>query len=139
MTVKSLAFALLASALTLSANAYAQAPKLAGQSLMWAEVISADCEIPPELDIEANGDLSGSTACNSIGGKVTQDGDKVDFSKMTTTKRTCGPKLMEVENRFVANLKAAKTIKADGDKVIFVDAQGKTLMTMVPMKPGSCQ
>lgn len=45
---------------------------------------------------------------------------------------------MKVENSFVSNLKAAKTVKADGESVVFFDAESKKLMTLVPMKPGSC-
>ena len=138
MSVKTLAAALLTSLVALSTQAYAQAPQLAGRSLMWAEVISEDCELPPELEISDKGELSGNTACNSITGKMTQEGDKVDFSQMDMTKRACGPALMNVENSFVSNLKAAKTVKADGESVVFFDAESKKLMTLVPMKPGSC-
>ncbi|MFR3636243.1 MAG: META domain-containing protein, partial [Sutterella sp.] len=87
MSVKTLAAALLTSLVALSTQAYAQAPQLAGRSLMWAEVISEDCELPPELEISDKGELSGNTACNSITGKMTQEGDKVDFSQMGMTKR----------------------------------------------------
>ncbi len=138
MTFKLIPFALAGSVVLLSGCASADVPSLAGRSMMWAEVISKDCEIPPEVEFGKNGELTGNTACNPLSGTYVQDGSKVDFSGAQTGKRTCGPKLMEVENRLMKNLKAARSVKFDGDKVTFADAQGKTLMTLVPMQPGSC-
>ncbi len=129
---------LLAAMLPIAASNASQTPTLGGRYLMWAEAISKDCEIPPEIEFSTDGKMSGSTACNTLSGEFTQQGDKVDFSKAVTTKRACGPKLMEVENRFMSKLTAAKTVLFDGDKVILSDGNGATLMTLVPMKPGSC-
>lgn len=129
---------LLSSLLGLTACAWADAPKIAGRSLMWAEAISKDCEVPPEIEFTSDGRVSGNTACNQLTGTFSETGTQLDLSKVGATKRACGPKLMEVENRFLTNLHNTRTFQIENDTVKLIDANGKVVMTLVPMMPGSC-
>lgn len=143
MSLKHLALSLLTATALFSGSAMAaeasKVPELAGRALMWADAASEDCEVPPEIEFGTNGKITGNTACNTLMGAYTQNGYQLDLSKAATTRRMCGPKLMEVEGKFLANLKATRQFKLDGEHVQLLDDKGQVVMTLVPLQPGSCQ
>lgn len=71
--------------------------------------VGAAGDATPSLRIErADGRASGSTGCNSFGGSVSVEGDRIDFGALATTRRACmGEGVMEQERRFTEALEAA--------------------------------
>lgn len=114
------------------------AAPLLGRDLMWADGANAHCEVPPSISFGEDGRISGDAGCNRLIGQLKQDGANVDFSQLGTTMRLCGPKLMDVEKQFLANLAATRYVVKDGDNVQCLDENQKPVMTLVPERLGSC-
>ena len=116
-----------------------QSADLAGRSLMWADGITADCEVPPTIKFGADGKVSGNAGCNYLVGSWSMEGAKIDLSGLGSTRRMCGPAIMQMEDAFMQNLGKTVYATAEGDKVHFLDADHKLVMTLVPEIPGSCK
>lgn len=114
------------------------APKLAGQALMWADGASEDCEVPPSIEFGEDGSVSGDAGCNRILGKFVQNGVKIDLSRLGVTKRMCGPKLMKVEDAFLSKLAQARYCSQEGETVTFYGEDKKPVIRLVPERMGSC-
>lgn len=116
-----------------------EAAQLAGRDLMWAAGANEHCEVPPAISFGDDGRISGDAGCNRLIGQLKQDGKAVDFSQLGSTMRMCGPKLMEVEKKFMDNLAATRfVVKSGDDEVKCFDANGKLVMTLVPERLGAC-
>lgn len=116
-----------------------QAADLAGRSLMWADGITSECEVPPTITFGADGKVSGNAGCNHLLGTWTMEGTKIDLSQLGTTRRMCAPAIMQMEDAFLQNLGKVAFATADGDNVRLLDAEHKLVMTLVPEKPGTCK
>ena len=114
------------------------APNLAGKNLMWQDGANEHCEIPPSIHFAADGRVSGDAGCNRLLGSYTQNGAQLDLSHLGSTKRMCGPKLMEVENAFLNHLSKTRYAIEQGDNVILLDENKKPLITLVPERLGAC-
>lgn len=122
-----------------STSTTADAPALAGRSLMWAEGITADCEVPPVVVFGEDGRVSGSSGCNNLIGSWKLEGDALKMGPLGTTMRMCAPAAMEVEKKFLDAMNAAAFVEAgEGDAVVFLDKDRRAVITLVPEKPGKC-
>lgn len=115
-----------------------QTANLAGRSLMWADGITAECEVPPTIKFGADGKVSGNAGCNYLVGSWSMEGAKIDLSGLGSTRRMCGPAIMKMEDTFLQNLGKTVYATAEGDKVHFLDTEHKLVMTLVPEAPGAC-
>ena len=65
-------------------------------------------------DVRANAvfaadEVSGSSGCNSYQGPARISGSSMEIGPLATTKKTCLPSVMEIEQAYLANLESAAT------------------------------
>ena len=95
--------------------------------------------IPPELksilEIAADGKVTGSGGCNRISGKATVTGAHMTFGPIVSTKMACAPAIMDQESHFLSALADTRLWRIDEtrDKLILVDAHGKTVLRLAKM------
>jgi heat shock protein HslJ len=106
--------------------------------MMWAAGANENCEVPPEIVFGKDGKVSGNAACNDLSGEWKLEGKKISLAGVRAEGRKCGPKITEVEQKFMEALHAAAYAAADGDKVRLFDAEGRELIVLVPSSAGAC-
>jgi heat shock protein HslJ len=84
-----------------------------------------------------NGNLTGSTGCNSFGGTYTQDGAKLSISLGPTTLIGCPPALQEQERTVLAVLPRTATFTSSGDTLTLLDSSGAKLLTYSTLSPAA--
>lgn len=66
------------------------------------------------------------------------DGDSLSVNYQPTTDRRCAKAFLEPEAAFTTALKGVKTVKKDGKGLLLINAEGKTLLRIVPSVAGAC-
>jgi len=77
----------------------------------------------------ADGNIGGSTGCNSYGGAYELNGETVTFDEMVSTLMAClEPEgAMDQEQRFLEILNAAESIRVSGDRLQIIASDGAVL------------
>jgi heat shock protein HslJ len=123
-----LAFVLLSACIAGTGN-----DPLAGTS--WKLVSLNDMPVlkGPELTIRfSDGQIAGSSGCNSFGGSYKINGQKLTTSSMVSTMMACvDPGLMDQEQSFLGYLQDARSFKLSADQLQIFHLNGKAL-TFVP-------
>lgn len=73
--------------------------------------------------------VSGFSGCNRFTGGYTLTGDQIKFGMMTSTMMACGGD-EQVEQAFLAGLKAATQVKFDGTQLFLLSADAEELLVM---------
>ena len=84
----------------------------------------------PELTIEDDRTVFGSSGCNRVMGNLEGDREKVSFSPLATTKKLCPEDIMKLEQGFLDALGAAKAYVANKVSLELMDDHGKVLAKM---------
>ncbi len=72
-----------------------------------------------------DGQARGIAACNHYGGAYVLDDDKLTFSDgLSQTMMACEPAIMELEQQYLAALRAISAVQRDGDKLTLQTADG---------------
>jgi heat shock protein HslJ len=80
------------------------------------------------LAFSADGQVSGSTGCNSFGGRYQVADDTIIFSEVVSTLRACTDEaVMEREQRFLQALGAPVQFEVMGDQLVITSDTGDTL------------
>lgn len=80
----------------------------------------------PTLTLEAiSKKLTGNTGCNQMFGSFQTNQNSVSFTKMGTTKMYCAN---VKESEYLAQFDKIKTYSIVNDQLLFIDAEGKTLL-----------
>jgi heat shock protein HslJ len=98
-------------------------PKLEGTS--W--VMSSAGKRVPSISFGADGKVAGSGGCNRFFGGYRQDGEALSFSTLGSTRMACPQEVMRKEQAFFALLKAVRSAKVEGAKLVLRDGAGKAL------------
>jgi heat shock protein HslJ len=74
--------------------------------------------------------VSGHAGCNQYGGRVTLNGASMQVDEVFATLMACvKPALMEQESRYLAALRATRSYRMDGTKLVLLDGSGKARLT----------
>jgi len=90
------------------------------------------------LVLGAEGRLSGHTSCNAMNGPYTLQGDKIQIGAIAITRMTCGPLLLEQEDRILTALEIAAMARVRPDGLLELrDADGRGVLraTRAPEQP----
>jgi len=100
---------------------------LAGTSWTIAEVDGAApvAGSSPSLDFDANGRASGDASCNRLTGGYAQDGAKLTFSQIATTRRACPPPIGEQEAKVLKILEGASGFEMSGPDLLISGSAGR--------------
>lgn len=103
--------------------AFAEAGTLSGSA--W--VMAGAGKRAPSINFAAGGKVAGSGGCNRFFGGYRQDGEALTFSTLGSTRMTCPPEVMKTEQAFFNMLKAVRSAKEDGSRLVLRDGAGKEL------------
>lgn len=84
------------------------------------------------LEFSENGQVSGSSGCNSYGGTYKAQGEILDIGALVSTLRACvDPNAMKMEAAYVGALQEAQMFSksADGLTITFANGSGKLEFT----------
>lgn len=74
-------------------------------------------ERKPFILIDAGGELTGNTGCNTMTGSAKVTGDLVDFSPIGTTRMACEPEVAKIEQTILSALNGTAVVAVDGDEM----------------------
>jgi putative lipoprotein len=78
------------------------------------------------LVFNKDGRVSGLAACNQYGGTVKLSGESMIIEDVFSTLMACtAPALMDQETRFLEALRATRSYRMNGTKLVLVDGSGK--------------
>ncbi|MGN6819737.1 MAG: META domain-containing protein [Sphingomonas sp.] len=79
--------------------------------------------LPVEIRFD-RGRVTGTAGCNSFGGSYRVDGDRLNTSRIISTKMACAGPGMEVEHTLFAIIANPARIRLDGRTLTLANAQG---------------
>lgn len=93
--------------------------------------------IRTDLNISADGRVSGSGGCNRFMSQAKIDGEKLTFGLAASTKMACPPAAMDQEARFLKLLEEVKSWRVDAatQKLFLLDDKGAPLLTFSATTP----
>ena len=80
----------------------------------------------PSIAFVANGRVAGTDGCNRISAPYTQNGERISFGAMISTRMAC-PGADEVSRRFAEAIQGTAAWRIAGGRLEFHDATGKPL------------
>lgn len=83
------------------------------------------------LQVNAEGELSGSTGCNSYFGTARLDANEFVADGIGSTRRACAPALMQQEQQFLNALGAVRRYEVNGDIARLFDATDVARLRMI--------
>ncbi|HKY16012.1 MAG TPA: META domain-containing protein [Microthrixaceae bacterium] len=84
------------------------------------------------LELGTDGTASGNAGCNRFTGTYLADGNKVTFDALATTKMSCEPDVMAVEQQYLAALDNVVAFRRSGTSVDLLDESGATQVGLAP-------
>lgn len=98
---------------------------------------ATDPTVPAFITLRADGFLSGTGGCNRMMGRVTVTDQAFKFGPLAGTRMACfGNRMMQEDAVFAATPKVA-TWRLESGALLLADAQGKTVLTLSPVKTGA--
>jgi heat shock protein HslJ len=94
--------------------------------------IAALPEAQCTLRFEARERVSGSTGCSLFRGAVSSQGDTIAFGSIATTRGSCAEPLREQEERYLAALASARSLRRDGKRLLLIDDNGTLRLRFAP-------
>ena len=83
---------------------------------------------PIQIVFDANGQrVSGSTGCNRFTAELSEDTKGFSLNKISSTKMSCSPQRMELENDFLYELNDYRNIVRNGDQLLIIGADREVL------------
>ena len=83
---------------------------------------------PIQIIFDAKGDrVSGSTGCNRFTASLDEDAKGFTFKQISSTKMSCSPARMELENDFLYELNDYRSIVRNGDQLLMIGADREVL------------
>ena len=82
------------------------------------------------VGFRADGRLQGSGGCNSFFGQYSRSGDTIQIGPLASTKKMCGPDIMQGEQSLMQALSSASRIDVTHLSLILYSDNGTTLVTL---------
>jgi heat shock protein HslJ len=83
---------------------------------------------PIQMIFDAKGEkVSGSTGCNRFTATLDEDAKGFTFKQITSSKMSCPPARMELENDFLYELNDYRSIVRNGDQLLMIGADREVL------------
>lgn len=111
---------------------------LSGTRWMMALPKESDCEVPPEVAFKKDGSIEGNAGCNDFTGDWKAEGKTLKVERKNTSSRNCGPKFLALEKAFGGALDKTAALRAEGNLIALLDADGEVLARITPAVAGAC-
>ncbi len=83
---------------------------------------------PIQIQFDAQGErMSGSTSCNRFTARISEDARGFTLDQIITSKMSCTPQRMELENDFLYELNDYRSIVRNGDQLLIIGANREVL------------
>lgn len=83
---------------------------------------------PIQIVFDGNGQrVSGSTGCNRFTAELSEDAKGFSLNKISSTKMSCSPQRMELENDFLYELNDYRSIVRNGDQLLIIGTDREVL------------
>lgn len=82
------------------------------------------------MEVTADGEVSGSAACNRYLGTVVVDGSTVEFGPIATTRMACAPRPGAAEAAYVAALEDVEEGSRQGDELTLTGPDTELVFTL---------
>ena len=83
---------------------------------------------PIQITFDSKGErVSGSTGCNRFTASLDEDAKGFTFKQITSTKMSCSPARMELENDFLYELNDYRNIVRNGDQLLMIGTDREVL------------
>jgi len=109
------------------------APALEGTS--WKAIMVGEQQIPEDREVTMvfeNGNVGGTSACNSYSASYTQDGGSLKFGMAAVTMMYCdGEGVMDLEQTFLAGLDKVRSFQFEMGNLVLLDENGQYLVVLV--------
>jgi heat shock protein HslJ len=100
------------------------------------QIPQGDNSNPIQIIFDANGErLSGSTGCNRFTARISEDARGFTLDQIASTKMTCAPQRMELENDFLYELNDYRSIVRNGDQLLMIGADREVLSFLQKSNP----
>jgi heat shock protein HslJ len=120
-------FLLLAVVLTACSPSAAFTPKLGGTQWTLSSLNGQPAQPGGTINFDSNGQVNGSSGCNSYFGTYETSGDKLTFSEMGSTLMACMEPMMQQETDFFQMMSSVKSYSVEDDVLSLKDESGNTL------------
>ena len=92
------------------------------------QIPQGDASNPIQIIFDANGQrVSGSTGCNRFTATLDEDSRGFSLKQIASTKMTCSPQRMELENDFLYELNDYRSIVRNGDQLLMIGTDREVL------------
>ncbi len=111
--------------------------------LLWlvndaGEIVDAITGVPALISFE-NGEVSGTTGCNSFSGSAEITGNAITFGPLVTTLMACPDAVMVQETAFLSALSRVATFTIEEGVLTLLDADGEAVMAFSSLEPLSLE
>lgn len=94
--------------------------------------IPADAPITMTIDRD---EVGGRAACNTYGGEITLDGDRIGFGAMSMTEMGCDPAIMQAESAYLAALNEVERWNRQGENLTLTGEAVELTYELIPPTP----
>ncbi|MBW3612350.1 MAG: META domain-containing protein [Chloroflexi bacterium] len=91
-------------------------------------------EAPITMTID-RGEVGGRAACNTYGGAVTLDGERIGFGAMSMTEMGCDPAVMEAESAYLTALDDVERWARQGERLTLTGEAVELTYELIPPTP----
>lgn len=91
-------------------------------------------DAPITMTIE-RAEVGGRAACNTYGGELTLDGDRIGFGAMSMTEMGCDPAIMQAESAYLAALNEVERWDRQGENLTLAGEAVELTYELIPPTP----
>jgi len=103
-------------------------PPNANGEVRTRQIPQGESSNPIQITFDSKGDrVSGSTGCNRFSASLDEDTKGFTFKQITSTKMSCSPARMELENDFLYELNDYRNIVRNGDQLLMIGTDREVL------------
>ena len=103
-------------------------PPNANGEVRTRQIPQGESSNPIQITFDSKGDrVSGSTGCNRFTANLDEDAKGFTFKQITSTKMSCSPARMELENDFLYELNDYRNIVRNGDQLLMIGTDREVL------------
>ena len=103
-------------------------PPNANGEVRTRQIPQGESSNPIQITFDSKGErVSGSTGCNRFTASLDEDSKGFTFKQITSTKMSCSPARMELENDFLYELNDYRNIVRNGDQLLMIGADREVL------------
>lgn len=82
------------------------------------------------IAFKSEGEVFGHGGCNNFFGSYSQEGERITFGPLASTKKACMGNIMQAEMQFLNSIQSARRFEANHLAILFMDEAGNTVLRL---------